>query len=81
VDELLDERGREFAYEMFRREDLIRFGRFQDAWWVKEQDPDKHYELSRYHLPLLQPIRHYSKTKDIDTGFSISCRHYTANYG
>ncbi|TKK68216.1 RagB/SusD family nutrient uptake outer membrane protein [Ilyomonas limi] len=45
LDELLNERGREFAYEMFRREDLIRFGKFQDAWWAKEQDPDKHYEL------------------------------------
>jgi hypothetical protein len=45
MDELVDERGREFAYEMFRREDLIRFGKFQDAWWDKEQDPDKHYEI------------------------------------
>ena len=45
MDELLNERGREFAYEMFRREDLIRFGKFEDAWWDKAQDPDKHYEL------------------------------------
>ena len=41
MDELLNERGREFAYEMFSREDLIRFGKFQDAWWEKEaSDPD-----------------------------------------
>ncbi len=45
MNELLNERGREFAYEMFRREDLIRFGKFQNAWWGKDQDPDKHYEL------------------------------------
>jgi hypothetical protein len=45
MNELLNERGREFAYEMFRREDLIRFGKFQDAWWDKDQDADKHYEL------------------------------------
>lgn len=45
MDELLNERGREFAYEMFRREDLIRFGKFGDAWWEKEQDADKHYEI------------------------------------
>jgi hypothetical protein len=45
MDELLNERGREFSYEMFRREDLIRFGHFQDAWWEKQQDADKHYEL------------------------------------
>ncbi|RYE19957.1 MAG: RagB/SusD family nutrient uptake outer membrane protein [Sphingobacteriales bacterium] len=37
LDELLNERGREFAYEMYRREDLIRFGHFNDAWWEKEE--------------------------------------------
>ncbi|HEY2728263.1 MAG TPA: RagB/SusD family nutrient uptake outer membrane protein [Parafilimonas sp.] len=45
IDELLNERGREFAYEMFRREDLIRFGKFENAWWDKDQDADKHYEI------------------------------------
>ena len=35
LDELLDERGRELAYEMHRREDLIRFGKFNEAWWEK----------------------------------------------
>ncbi|RVU03047.1 RagB/SusD family nutrient uptake outer membrane protein [Mucilaginibacter limnophilus] len=35
LDELLNERGREFAYEMYRREDLIRFGHFNDEWWEK----------------------------------------------
>jgi hypothetical protein len=44
IDELLNERGREFAYEMFRREDLIRFGKFNDAWWEKEAS-DAHYQL------------------------------------
>ncbi len=45
LDEFLNERGREFAYEMFRREDLIRFGKFEDAWWEKPADADKHTEL------------------------------------
>ncbi len=45
MDELLNERGREFAYEMFRREDLIRFGKFEDAWWEKDKDADKHTEI------------------------------------
>ena len=45
MNELLNERGREFSYEMFRREDLIRFGKSRYAWWEKTQDPDKHYEL------------------------------------
>ena len=34
LDELLDERGREFIFEGFRRSDLIRFGKFTTAsWW------------------------------------------------
>ncbi|GAB2801037.1 RagB/SusD family nutrient uptake outer membrane protein [Rhabdobacter roseus] len=35
LNELLNERGREFAYEMKRREDLIRFGKFGEPWWEK----------------------------------------------
>jgi hypothetical protein len=44
MDELLNERGREFAYEMFRREDLIRFGKFNEAWWEKPAS-DPHYNI------------------------------------
>jgi hypothetical protein len=49
MNELLDERGREFAYEMHRREDLIRFDRFTDAWWEKAAS-DQHREL--YPIPV-----------------------------
>ncbi len=45
LDEMLDEWGREFLFEARRRTDLIRFGRFQDAWWDKPADADKHYEI------------------------------------
>ena len=45
MNELLNERAREFSYEMFRREDLIRFGKFEEAWWEKPADADKHHEL------------------------------------
>ncbi|ULT22242.1 RagB/SusD family nutrient uptake outer membrane protein [Sphingobacterium sp. E70] len=32
--ELLAERGREFIFEGFRRDDLIRFGKFySESWW------------------------------------------------
>lgn len=51
--EMLDEWGREFLAESRRRTDLIRFGRFQDAWWDKGRDADTHYELfplSQYQL-------------------------------
>jgi starch-binding outer membrane protein, SusD/RagB family len=35
---LLDERGRELYWEGYRRQDLIRFGRFLEAWQEKEAD-------------------------------------------
>ena len=36
LNELLDERGRELAWEGHRRQDLIRFDKFKDAWGFKE---------------------------------------------
>ena len=37
MDELLAERGREFAFEGFRRMDLVRFNKFvTTSWWDKE---------------------------------------------
>lgn len=36
LDDILDERGRELAFEMTRRRDLIRFGKFGDAWEFKK---------------------------------------------
>lgn len=36
LDDLLAERGREMFWEAHRRQDLIRFGKFGDAWWEKE---------------------------------------------
>ena len=35
LDELLAERGRELAFEEVRRQDLIRFGKWGDAWKFK----------------------------------------------
>lgn len=45
LEEMLDEWGREFIQEGRRRTDLIRFGRFQEAWWDKPKDADTHYEI------------------------------------
>ena len=45
LDEMLDEWGREFIEEGRRRTDLIRFGRFQEAWWDKEKDADGHWAI------------------------------------
>ena len=35
LDNLLAERGREMFYEGWRRQDLIRFGKFTGTWWEK----------------------------------------------
>lgn len=39
-DNLLAERGRELCFEAKRRPDLIRFGKFNDAWWEKSASED-----------------------------------------
>lgn len=40
ADEFLAERGREMFQESARRTDLIRFGRYNDAWWEKPVSED-----------------------------------------
>jgi hypothetical protein len=42
---LLAERGREMFAEQTRRSDLIRFGRYNDAWQFKPQDPSDHVNI------------------------------------
>src|SRR5699024_6277279 len=37
LDELLDERGRELYWEGWRRQDLIRFGKYLDTWETKPE--------------------------------------------
>lgn len=38
---MLDERGRELYWEGWRRQDLIRFGKFLDPWQLKPTDDEK----------------------------------------
>jgi len=45
AENLLAERGREMFSEVKRRTDLIRFDRYNDAWWEKEVDPSDHVNL------------------------------------
>lgn len=40
LQDFLDERGRELAFEMSRRRDLIRFGQFTEPWEFKEASED-----------------------------------------
>jgi hypothetical protein len=41
LDKLIDERGRELYWEGWRRQDLIRFGKFLDTWQLKPSDDPK----------------------------------------
>lgn len=45
LDNLLDERGRELYWEDFRRQDLIRFGKFLNPWQEKPTDDPKYLLL------------------------------------
>ncbi len=52
ADKLLAERGREMFAEMTRRQDLIRFGKWDDAWWEKPASPDPKYRV--FPIPQVQ---------------------------
>ena len=46
LDNLFNERQHEMALEGWQRQDLIRFGKYTEAWWAKEADAsDGHTEL------------------------------------
>lgn len=52
LDELLIERGREFIFEGFRRDDLIRFGKFSTTPWWDHQPSNANRQL--YPIPQQQ---------------------------
>ena len=57
LDELLDERAREFADENWRRNDLIRFGKFEDDWGYKHiVKPNAKTELYRRIFPIPRAV-------------------------
>lgn len=52
LDNLLDERAREFADESWRRNDLIRFGKFEDDWGFRALYPAGFSERFRRIFPV-----------------------------
>ena len=63
LDSLLAERGREFVWEGWRRQDLIRFGHFGDKKQFKPYtDPaDRHYELFPIPITAIQANPHLTQ--------------------
>ena len=51
LQDILDERGREFLDEHWRRNDLIRFGKFEEPWGFKHLNPSAN-QLTNRLLPL-----------------------------
>ncbi len=51
--DILDERGREFACEYSRRNDLIRFGQYEKAWGIKT-DADPNHRIFPIPRPEIQ---------------------------
>lgn len=49
LDGILLERGHELAWEGWRRQDLIRFGHYNDAWWAKPSKSATYTEI--YPIP------------------------------
>ncbi|WP_432710076.1 RagB/SusD family nutrient uptake outer membrane protein, partial [Pedobacter sp.] len=45
LDLLLEERGRELAWEGWRRNDLIRFGKYENAWGFKKGNEGVHRRI------------------------------------
>ncbi len=69
LQDVLDERGRELIMEMWRRNDLIRFGRFEDDWgWKNVANPAAKTDRWRRLLPL-------------STGTMNTNTHWTQNPG
>jgi len=65
ADMLFAERGREMFAEMTRRQDLIRFGKFNEAWWAKDASNEK-YKL----FPIPKAARDVNPNLTQNPGYS-----------
>jgi len=66
MDELLEERGREFIFEGFRRDDLIRFGKFATGSWWDHQPSD----MTKTLYPIPQQQRDLNSNLQQNPGYN-----------
>lgn len=70
LDDLLDERAREFTDEGWRRNDLIRFGKFEDDWGFKGQVyPEGLTEKFRRIFPIPTDVRNVNTNWKQNLGY------------
>ncbi len=69
LDELLDERAREFADEGWRRNDLIRFGKFEDNWGFRYLYPEGMQEKFRRIFPIPTSVLNTNTNWDQNPGY------------
>ncbi|WP_101688960.1 RagB/SusD family nutrient uptake outer membrane protein [Dysgonomonas massiliensis] len=68
LDEICDERARELADEYWRRNDLIRFGKFENDWGLKKAslgtaNTDKYRRVFPVPVTVMQKNIHWEQTK------------------
>lgn len=68
LQDILDERGREFLDEHWRRNDLIRFGDYERPWGFKYINPDN-AELTRRIFPLSQDVLNANTNWEQNPGY------------
>lgn len=70
LNELLDERSREFICEMWRRQDLIRYGHFEDDWGFKNEiNPSAKTDKWRRVLPIPTGVMDTNTNWKQNTGY------------
>lgn len=69
LDDLLDERAREFASEPWRRNDLIRFGKFEDNWGFRSLYAAGFNERFRRIFPIPTTVLNVNTNWTQNTGY------------
>lgn len=69
LDDLLDERAREFSDESWRRNDLIRFGKFEDNWGFRNLYPAGFSEKYRRIFPVPTSVLRLNTNWKQNTGY------------